>query len=555
MDMDEEATGMEEDYYGLLNVSRQATTEDIKAAYRRLCIIYHPDKHHTTAERELATVMFARVQRASEVLTDEKLRAVYDIYGQSGLEAGLDVAVSSTSPTEIREEYERLKKQREEEKILRRTNQNAALTIEVNGEGLFDPTLRAYGDLLSGFEVTRLNMQQSVMAPIGTNNSVVVQAMLETANGNGGGTMSVSGRRDIGSNAWVEADVGVGDGKQYYGTVKVFTSISQYMYGTISATLQGRHASAPQPSAVVTLGRQLDTETMGQLTWKCGMENNMSVSLVRRAALSSGMLALQIGDPGLVAFSTAYRVSEKLKLKAAVQVGTREGSIEYGADRKVSRHNKVGLSVSLGLVNGVVVKFKFARAKQSITVPVLVTDTVSLSSAMWATLLPFGVMWTATRYVLEPYQAREERRRVQKLRETRVDLLKLKRREAEMCVRLMKEQVAKRVEAEELKRGLVIVRAWYGNLSAGVTDSQSDDELGPRVIDVTVPLQALVRESQLHLFENTKSGLPGFYDCAVGEEKTLRVQYRFRGSLHEVAVGDDEPLAIPKRVDAVRSTS
>lgn len=47
-----------------------------------------------------------------------------------------------------------------------------------------------------------------------------------------------------------------------------------------------------------------------------------------------------------------------------------------------------------------------------------------------------------------------------------------------------------------------------------------------------------------------QSGLPGFYDPCVGEEKSLKVLYQFRGVMHQVVSGDAEPLRIPKQCKA-----
>jgi len=48
------------------------------------------------------------------------------------------------------------------------------------------------------------------------------------------------------------------------------------------------------------------------------------------------------------------------------------------------------------------------------------------------------------------------------------------------------------------------------------------------------------------LFFHFKSQLPGFYDSAVGEEKSLQISYNYRQQLHEIIIQDDEPLRIPK---------
>lgn len=166
--------------------------------------------------------------------------------------------------------------------------------------------------------------------------------------------------------------------------------------------------------------------------------------------------------------------------------------------------------------------------------------------------------------------------------------------------------------------GLIILNAWYGKF---VTDNSRKNERA-KVIDVTVPLQCLVKDSKLILTEASKvqmsylgistariglqskqlssvslldsnetyngrdkkinrilltalpvsfrvsmttvavlssclglthaipqAGLPGFYDPCVGEEKSLKLLYQFRGAMHQVLSGDTEALRIPKQCE------
>jgi molecular chaperone DnaJ len=74
------------DYYQVLEVARNATEAEIKKAFRRLAMKYHPDRHpEDPAEAE---VKFKEAKEACEVLTDPKKRAVYDQFGHAGLEGG-----------------------------------------------------------------------------------------------------------------------------------------------------------------------------------------------------------------------------------------------------------------------------------------------------------------------------------------------------------------------------------------------------------------------------------------------------------------------------------
>ena len=72
------------DYYKVLDVPRTATEAQIKQAYRRLAMKYHPDRNPNDREAE---ERFKEAKEASEVLTDAHKRALYDQHGHAGLEA------------------------------------------------------------------------------------------------------------------------------------------------------------------------------------------------------------------------------------------------------------------------------------------------------------------------------------------------------------------------------------------------------------------------------------------------------------------------------------
>jgi DnaJ family protein C protein 3 len=67
----------EKNYYKILGVSRTATAKEIKSAYRKLALQWHPDKV-TEDQKEEAEKMFQDIGEAYEVLSDEELRAKYD---------------------------------------------------------------------------------------------------------------------------------------------------------------------------------------------------------------------------------------------------------------------------------------------------------------------------------------------------------------------------------------------------------------------------------------------------------------------------------------------
>lgn len=70
------------DYYSLLRVPRNASQEEIKKAYRKVALKYHPDRNAGSSEAE---ERFKEVTEAYEVLRDPAKRARYDQYGKEGL--------------------------------------------------------------------------------------------------------------------------------------------------------------------------------------------------------------------------------------------------------------------------------------------------------------------------------------------------------------------------------------------------------------------------------------------------------------------------------------
>ena len=78
-------TRMEEDYYKVLGVKRDASQKEIQRAYRELARKLHPDMNPGDAK---AKEKFQRVQQAYDVLNDPEKREMYDRYGSSFQSAG-----------------------------------------------------------------------------------------------------------------------------------------------------------------------------------------------------------------------------------------------------------------------------------------------------------------------------------------------------------------------------------------------------------------------------------------------------------------------------------
>ncbi len=91
------------DYYEVLGVSKTATKDEIKSAFRKLAMKYHPDKTKGDKESE---EKFKEIAEAYEVLSDDEKRRMYDAYGHSGVDSrGFDPFSNFSNMEDIFSEF------------------------------------------------------------------------------------------------------------------------------------------------------------------------------------------------------------------------------------------------------------------------------------------------------------------------------------------------------------------------------------------------------------------------------------------------------------------
>jgi curved DNA-binding protein len=186
----------ERDLYEILGVSRTATGDEIKKAYRRLAKKYHPD---VNPGDKVAEEKFKEVTAASEVLSDEKRRKLYDEFGADALRTGFDEKRAA--------EYRRWKSQGAPPGGMPFDFGDFA-TVNVGEYGAFDfGTI--FGDLFGGAGRPRGRARRGPFPASGANARAQLEVSLRDA--------VVGAERDVrvdGRTLRVKIPPGVGDGSQ-----------------------------------------------------------------------------------------------------------------------------------------------------------------------------------------------------------------------------------------------------------------------------------------------------------------------------------------------------
>ncbi|KAF9799225.1 hypothetical protein SFRURICE_006485 [Spodoptera frugiperda] len=525
--MDEEGDNLllEDNYYQLLNVSKTASLEEINSAYRRFSRMFHPDKHSTDPNKQKwAEQIFNKVKEAYEVLSDSHKRAIYDTLGKRGLEVeGWEVIFRTRTPREIREEYERLKREREERRLQQSANPRGTITLSVNATDLFMKYYDEYEILedttvIPNIEVSGMTIQQSIDAPVTLRNTMTLSGNISTQNGIGTGSVNVCNRNLSSEKGWTEVECGIGNGPLL--GFKIFRTLSRLMFLNCGTVLQFTPRGI-SPSLVSTMAVQLDAHSVGYLTYRAGGQGGSSMTsiYVRDSEKYHTNTALQIGTPhSFISFNIMRKLPQHdMKLRLALKLGTFGAIAEYGAEKKSFSEQQRLSGCHAG----------WTCSSQTIVVPIHLCEEVMPSPVFYATVVPLVSWLVLKKIILDPIARERQERERQRSMEANYER-----------------------SDEEKKKGLVILRAIYGKLPSGASGHEvgaepTGDGVSPEsptmlgeAIDVTIP-----------------SELPGFYDPCVGDDKHLTIQYMFHNNLHCCTVSDSQALVLPRNNHRIKNRS
>ncbi|XP_051861318.1 dnaJ homolog subfamily C member 11 isoform X2 [Drosophila albomicans] len=484
---------LDENYYTFLNLPRDATQEQINSAYRKQSRIYHPDKHQDPESKQKAEMMFNRTKRAYEVLSDPHQRAIYDSVGEKGLKTeGWEIVHRTKTPAEIREEYERLAQAAAERRMQQRTNPRGNITINVNATEIFTPYDESE---MPRVEIGSMSIAQSIEAPITRKDMIVMSGNLYSSNGTGNGGFMIAGRRLL-NKGWLEICLGAGNG--FLLGLKGGRTLTSKV-SVNGGTNMNFQENGVIPAVFSTLAVQLDKHTIGSLTLNAGPQSSMTTQIDHSTDQHAISTSFVLGTPHIY-FTMSYT-------------------------RKMLENE---------------MKLKIIRSNQSYVFPIHLSDEIVPAAVFYASVTPIIAWFFVKKAIMDPMEADRKSIEVERSKRQNEQRLVAKKLEAMAAIHLMQSTYNRITNEEQARKGLIITRAIYGCLSENSTQFKPEASH-----DVTIPIQCLVRDGILQLYESSKSDLPGFFDPSLGDDKILRIEYTFNDVPKTINVKDNEPVRLP----------
>ncbi|KAF7323886.1 J domain-containing protein [Mycena kentingensis (nom. inval.)] len=555
--------------YAVLNVSNYATDAEIHARFRALSLLFHPDKHMQSSEEEkrVALARFLEVQRAYEVLSDPFLRKVYDSLGPQALTAVWVEEDRTRSTDELQAIFDELRREWTQDQLARTLGPRGRVECGVDAAPLFlpydgleeDSYARRLMNRVGDVKVMRMSLSHEIEKSITKRLSASLAARVSRGRGskrNFTGTLrhQFSPRLSFKATSTLLFPYEIG-------------LTAKYRVGSGSASVQ----TSFRPHRTL-LPQRTQVELSQRLSRRPGAFNgNLKVKLSRNPEVSINVSSQDLEEPvsgkdhyltllprddivratsyGLVLDSFPKLFGEcgfrfprlsmqcKLALECGITRDARAKGLAWVLTGAWSSPTASLAAVVRLSYYGLYFEIDASYMKQSILLPILLAEHRDTSLALWATALPSVAFFAIYRHKVRKLE-RQRRRDIRKaLKALKPD--SSVRRETEAVVSCLRDKARDCSASEAARAGLVILDASYGVLNT------AERNLG-LVWDVTIPLQALVRESQIYVSgRHPKSSIQGFLDPAPFAVKSLCVRYLFRGRTHYIELPEYISLVLP----------
>eukprot|EP00249_Psilotum_nudum_P019610 c27340_g2_i2 orf=73-1476(+) len=407
--MEDEAPNRE--LYARLHLSPDASKEDIRRAYRQWAQVYHPDKHRSPQMQDVATENFQHIREAYEILSDEQKRQVYDVYGMEGLNSGLELGPKLKTREEVQREFDRLRQQRQEQKIAAHVNHSGSLLVNISIAEL----LKSFSE---GPIVTGMSSSTQVQSHISKNDTLILGGSMLIRGGAVGGSVNALLRRQTSPVSSVEVLAMAGLRSLF--TVQTSRQLSTHSTGTLGISVSLIDGSI---NVANTWTRQLSESTIGNIQLVVGPDAAVAIGWQRQGKQNSGTGEIKLAPASFgVSGQYIHQFSTMSRGRISGKFGSTALEVELGGERRISEHSTLAMFCTLG-VQGVLWKFRFTRGGQKFTIPVLLSATLNPFIASGALILPSFLYALLKTYVVKPYYLRRKHRKSQEQRRLTINEL------------------------------------------------------------------------------------------------------------------------------------
>ncbi|KAL6544064.1 hypothetical protein OROGR_010561 [Orobanche gracilis] len=305
--------------------------------------------------KEIATENFQRVCEAYEILTDENKRMIYDIYGMEGLTSGLEIGPKLNKVDEIREELEKMRRQREQEKISTHIRPSGSILANLS-----------WPDFLDGDGIMRgMAMASEVQSEMSKRTSLAVGGNLAVSSNSGGGAATAVLRHRISPVSFVELMGSIG--LQSLIGLQTSRQLSVHSTAIMGITMSLRDGSINLSN---TWSRQLSETTNGNIQLSLGPESSIGVGWRKKEQTMSASGEIKTLAPAhlgqLLIILIAFPLDHMDGLPAQLEDGAL--ALEIGGGRKISKFSTVRMLYSIG-IQGLIWKFELHRGGQKLVIP------------------------------------------------------------------------------------------------------------------------------------------------------------------------------------------
>lgn len=580
--------------YTLLSLTPDATPIELKRAFRSLSQRYHPDKHPSEPAKAAATEHFTKVKEAYELLSDPKLRKVYDDFGLAAARVAASAEMEMVPYADLAERFRSDPSANQSSS----TPRDAYFTVS----NVFEPRIDATG-LIVALEdpvilkdspvavVSQVAMSLMATAYVTQKHTVAVrysgrgEGRRTSRTASGVGELAASWRTQLDPYSSVEATayVPLEDGRRINYGAKIMRALSDDTTVAYEATADPAGGAV---TSALTCARSFDNRCTASTSWSYGAvpvvaftwkrnaydeyageeggkeENPASTDQLTRTewivdkirclvdpmgwrwtARLNGMdmslgfvIRRPVGEGAPLWKKCMPRGEGGASLKVRGQVGMMGWEVEVGGGKKyVVADTSWGTSVAFGSV-GVVWRLKVSRSGHRLVMPVVLVSSGCDAKIATATMMVTGLVVAAVEGLLiTPWRMRRRREEREEAKKRRTVDMEQAKKEAKLAVDMMNQTLERTLERE---RAVEI----EGRNGCGLLIEKAVYGLREALETVTFNEKVEGKEIELELADVTKA-LQGLV-----ENSALQIVSSTKSTLNgfwdPTAFGDKEELAV-----------